>query len=100
MQAVLYDESTGEEDDPSADQPYVFVVEDGTAVRRDVKPGISSDSDQEILEGLEEGDEVIAGPFRTLRHLKEGDPVEAAAEDEDADDGMNLPPLSKLEDVS
>ncbi|MEJ2382851.1 MAG: efflux RND transporter periplasmic adaptor subunit [Xanthomonadales bacterium] len=87
VQAVLYDESTGEEDDPSADQPYVFVVEDGTAVRRDVKPGISSDSDQEILEGLEEGDEVIAGPFRTLRHLKEGDPVEAAAEDEDADDG-------------
>ena len=87
IQAVLYDESSGEEDDPSADQPYVFVDEDGKAVRRDVKTGISSDSDQEILEGLEEGDEVISGPFRTLRHLKEGDPVEAVAEDEDEGDG-------------
>jgi HlyD family secretion protein len=87
IQAVLYDESSGEEDDPSADQPYVFVAEDGKAVRREVKTGISSDSDQEILEGLEEGDEVISGPFRTLRHLNEGDPVEAVAEDEDEDDG-------------
>jgi HlyD family secretion protein len=89
VQAVLYDESSGEEDDPSADQPYVFVAEDGKAVRRDVKTGISSDSDQEILEGLEDGEQVIAGPFRTLRNLREGDPVEEMASDGEAgeDDG-------------
>jgi len=89
IQAVLYDESSGEEDDPNADQPYVFVVEDGKAVRREVRTGISSDSDQEILEGLEPGENVIAGPFRTLRHLREGDPVEEAAQNdgEEAGDG-------------
>ena len=87
VQAVLYDEASGEEDDPSADQPYVFVMDDGKAVRRDVKTGISSDSDQEILDGLEAGERVIAGPFRTLRHLNDGDPVEEAAESEDAGDG-------------
>jgi HlyD family secretion protein len=89
VQAVLYDESSGEEDDPSADQPYVFVAEDGKAVRRDVKTGISSDSDQEILEGLEDGEQVIAGPFRTLRNLREGDPVEEMASGGEAgeDDG-------------
>jgi HlyD family secretion protein len=87
VQAVLYDESSGEEDDPSADQPYVFVAEDGKAVRRDVKTGISSDSDQEILEGLEDGEQVIAGPFRTLRNLREGDPIEELASDGEADGG-------------
>jgi len=65
----------------------VFVMDDGKAVRRDVKTGISSDSDQEILDGLAAGERVIAGPFRTLRHLNDGDPVEEAAESEDAGDG-------------
>lgn len=72
LQAVLYDETVqaGEE------QPYVFVVEDGKAARRDVTLGLSSDSHMEILSGLKAGENVISGPFRTLRHLKEGDAVE------------------------
>jgi len=88
IQAVLYDESGDEENgDQAADQAYVFLDQGGKAVRRDVRTGISSDSDQEILEGLEEGDRVIAGPFRVLRHLNEGDPVEEAAAEEDQGDG-------------
>ena len=50
VQAVLYDEDL-DEDDKAKDkeeQTYVFVMEDGKAVRKDVEVGISSDSDQEI----------------------------------------------------
>jgi len=54
----------------------VFVIEDGKAVRKDVEVGISSDSDQEIVAGLEQGDTVISGPFRVLRDLNDGDAVE------------------------
>lgn len=87
VQAVLYDEELDNEANSKEDQPYVYVVEQGKAVRKDVKTGISSDSDQEILEGLSKGDRVISGPFRTLRHLNEGDEVEEIAKKDDAKEG-------------
>jgi len=78
VQAVLYDDEAGAEDSGTEDkeQTYVFVMEDGQAVRKDVKTGISSDSDQEIKSGLAKGEKVISGPFRVLRKLADGDPVE------------------------
>ncbi|MFO0599037.1 MAG: efflux RND transporter periplasmic adaptor subunit [Myxococcaceae bacterium] len=56
----------------------VFVVDAEKHVHpRRVKTGISSDTDIEILEGLQEGDEIIEGPYRTLaKDLKDGDLVE------------------------
>jgi HlyD family secretion protein len=89
VQAVLYDEEADESESDALDQPYVFRVRDGKAVRTEVKTGISSDSDQEILEGLEEGDEVVSGPFRTLRKLDDGEAVEAL-EEEDEEDGSSV----------
>ncbi len=44
----------------------VFCVEDGRAVAKQVKTGIQSDELIEILEGLEEGDEVITGSYRAI----------------------------------
>jgi HlyD family secretion protein len=61
-------------------------MQDGKAVRRDVETGISSDADQEIREGLKEGDIVVSGPFRVLRHLQDGEEIEEKEEDEDEDD--------------
>jgi HlyD family secretion protein len=81
VQAVLYDEDTDADDDGKEEQTYVFVVRDGKAIRKDVEIGISSDSDQEITAGLEEGEIVISGPFRVLRHLNDGEKVEAAEDD-------------------
>lgn len=56
----------------------VFVVDAEKRVHpRRVKTGISSDTDIEIVEGLQEGDEIIEGPYRTLaKDLKDGDLVE------------------------
>ncbi|MBL8917407.1 MAG: efflux RND transporter periplasmic adaptor subunit [Myxococcaceae bacterium] len=58
----------------------VFVVgkDQRVAIRR-VRTGIASDTDIEILEGLEEGERIVEGPYRTLaKELKEGDAVEEA----------------------
>ncbi|MDT0630137.1 efflux RND transporter periplasmic adaptor subunit [Rubrivirga sp. S365] len=45
----------------------VFVVEDGTAVLREVETGISDDTHIEVRSGLTGGETVISGPFRLLR---------------------------------
>ncbi len=56
----------------------VFVVDgDGVAHARRVKTGISSDSEIELLEGLQENDQIVEGPYRTLaKELNDGDRVE------------------------
>lgn len=86
VQAVLFDEDTDEDDKSKEEQTYVFVMEDGKAVRRDVETGISSDSDQEIIEGLKEGELVVSGPFRVLRHLNDGEEIEELEKDKEEDD--------------
>jgi len=90
IQAIRFDEENEEDGENSTDQPYVFLVEDGKAVRRDVKTGISSDSDQEILEGLVEGDRIVSGPFRVLRHLNDGDPVEEMEKEQEGDSSVTV----------
>lgn len=92
IQAVLFDDDSGDEEEDeetrASDRAYVFLVEDGKAVRRDVRTGLSSDADQEIVEGLDKGDRVVSGPYRVLRHLRDGEAVEEIeAEDGEEADG-------------
>jgi HlyD family secretion protein len=90
VQAVRYDEELDEEAEGKDEQSFVFVMKDGLAVRKDVKTGISSDSDQEILEGLEEGEMVVTGPFRILRHLQDGEEIEEQDETEEAEGDVSV----------
>jgi HlyD family secretion protein len=53
----------------------VFVVRAGKATFVPVKTGIAGEKHFEVLDGLEEGDEVITGPFASVRNLKEGEAV-------------------------
>jgi len=53
----------------------VFVVADGRAKFVPVKTGIAGEKYFEVLSGLKAGDEVITGPFASVRNLKEGDLV-------------------------
>lgn len=63
----------------------VYVMEGGEARARPVRAGVSDLTDTVIVEGLEEGDRVIVGPFRVLRDLEEGKAVtEERDEDEQA----------------
>lgn len=61
---------------PGDEQEVVFVVRNGEARMVPVKTGIDDELNVEILEGLKEGDQVIVGPSRILRTLKDGDAVQ------------------------
>ncbi len=55
---------------------YVFLFVDGVATQQKVKTGIQDTQFIQILEGLEEGQEIITGPFRIVsRELSDGDQV-------------------------
>ncbi len=61
-----------------------FVVEEGVARARRVETGISGDTHLEILGGLEEGEQVITGPYRTLsRTLDDGERVRVDDSEQD-----------------
>ncbi len=54
----------------------VFVVEDGKAVFRAVKTGITGATDIEVLEGLKENEEIITGSYKVIRTIRNGARVE------------------------
>lgn len=53
----------------------VFVMRDGRAAFVPVETGIAGERYFEVLEGLRENDEVITGPFASVRALRDGDAV-------------------------
>ena len=53
----------------------VFVIRDGRAVFTPVKVGIAGERYFEVLDGLGAGDQVITGPFATVRELSDGEGV-------------------------
>lgn len=57
----------------------VFVVRDGKAAFEAVKTGIAGEKYFEILSGLKEGDQVIIGPFASVRELRDGAAVKVEA---------------------
>jgi HlyD family secretion protein len=50
----------------------VFLIKDGKAVFVPVKTGIAGEKFFEALSGVKPGDEVITGPFNSVRDLKDG----------------------------
>jgi len=53
----------------------VFIVKGKKAVLKEIETGSSSDSDIEIVSGIELGDTIITGPYRVLSKLKDGEAV-------------------------
>jgi HlyD family secretion protein len=68
------------------DSDVVYVIADGKAAARKVETGISDELYVEITDGLAGGEEVIIGPYRTLKNLHADDAVktEDTKEPEDA----------------
>lgn len=56
----------------------VFLMKDGKALFVPVDTGIAGDKYFEVLSGLKVDDEVITGPFASVRGLKDGDAVKLA----------------------
>ena len=66
--------------------PIVLVVKDGIVSLRPVVSGASNMSDTIVVQGLQEGEVVVTGPYRSLESLKEGDRVK----EEEMKDGFRM----------
>ncbi|MCU0620149.1 MAG: efflux RND transporter periplasmic adaptor subunit [Gemmatimonadales bacterium] len=56
----------------------VFVVRDGIATFRPVKVGIAGDEYFEVLDGVRDGETIVAGTYQAIRDLKDGAKVREA----------------------
>jgi len=76
VQAIFVEENRAE----NRRSYSVFVNDGGTARKVEVKVGLSDDAYQEVIEGLEDGDEIVIGPDRVLRTLSDGDRIRKGTE--------------------
>jgi len=53
---------------------FIFGADNKTHFSK-VETGIKGDQDIEVKTGVNEGDEIVIGPYKTLRNLKDADPV-------------------------
>lgn len=78
-----------ESEGKNAAKRYVWLSRDGKAAKVEVQTGVSDDRWETVLKGVAAGDTVIVGPTKSLRLLREGEPViqqKAADADKAGDD--------------
>jgi HlyD family secretion protein len=91
IQAVVERRPLGKDGKPVAgdgkdeEVKVVFLIEDGKARQRPVQTGISDETHVELLSGVKAGEQVVTGPYRTLKDLKDGDVVHVSKTSEEED---------------
>jgi HlyD family secretion protein len=74
----------GKASEPAKAVEVVFVLDGDTARMAPVKIGIASENHREIIEGLEEGAEVVSGSYKAIaRELEDGKRVRRGGEEPD-----------------
>ena len=64
---------SNEDKDSKKELEGVFVINENDLARfRDIRTGITGESEIEVLENLKEGERIITGSFQTLRTIKDG----------------------------
>jgi HlyD family secretion protein len=81
VQAVKYEEST-DRDAPA--KSSLFVVKDGRVKQRTVETGIADDMYIAVEKGLAAGEQIVVGPARVLRFLRDDERVKPAPVVEEA----------------
>ena len=72
---------TEDEDEKAPKLKYVFVVKDDKVKMVEVKTGVSDSTHVVLVSGVTAKDQIVSGPFRTLKKLKDGDSVEVTKEE-------------------
>lgn len=72
LQALVVREKPGSTPGKQQDEEGVYVHKAGKATFVPVSTGLTGDTNIEITKGLTAGEEIITGPFRALRDLKDG----------------------------
>ncbi len=78
IQAIIFEEDRSN----LVNEYYVFVNEDGIARKTRVEVGISDDEYQELTTGIDGEVQIVVGPNQELRHLLDGDRLEASLSEE------------------
>jgi HlyD family secretion protein len=86
LQALVVREKPGSTPGKQQDEEGVYVHKAGKAAFVPVTTGLTGESSIEITKGLTEGEQIVTGPFRALRDLKDGTKVREQKE-EKKDDG-------------
>ena len=83
IQSVVERNASGKEsdDENAPKKKYVFVVKGDVVKMTPVTTGISDATHVAITSGLTARDQVVTGPFRTLKTLKDGDKVQVTKEE-------------------
>jgi len=73
IQAIIFEEDRSQ----LRSEYFVFINDNGVAKKTQVEVGLSDDEYQELTTSIDEGVEIITGPNQELRHLLEGDRIDA-----------------------
>lgn len=84
--AVPVEAVTSELDEERKASHHVWVVADGKARKTAVQTGASDDRWQQIVSGVTAGQSIVVGPAKTLRRLRDNEPVKAIEKDGKKDD--------------
>jgi HlyD family secretion protein len=60
----------------------VYALRDGKAVFASIRTGITGELMVEVVSGVPAGEEIVTGPFKALREIKDGDRVKKMSEKE------------------
>jgi len=82
IQALVVREKPGSSKNAKPqDEEGLFVHQNGTVKFAPVKTGLAGDTSIEILNGVSEGQQIVTGPFRALREIKDGSKVKEQKEE-------------------
>lgn len=73
--------ASDDEDENTPKKKYVFIVKDGKVKMTEVKTGVSDATHVAIATGVKVGEQVVTGPFRILKKLKDGEAVQITKEE-------------------
>jgi HlyD family secretion protein len=80
IQSLVVREKPGTGSGKPQDEEGIFLYQDGTAKFVPVKTGLSGDTTIEIVSGLRERQQIVTGPFKALREIKDGAKVKEQKE--------------------
>lgn len=73
IQAIIFEEDRSE----LRSEYFIFVNDNGVARKTKIEVGISDDEYQELVSTIDTDVEIVVGPNQELRHLLEGDRIDA-----------------------
>ncbi len=73
IQAILFEEDRSQ----LRSEHFIFINDNGVAKKTKVDVGLSDDEYQELLSDIDSNIEIVVGPNQELRHLLEGDRLDA-----------------------